>query len=467
MGMTRANAADWKAQPAGAEDACRVGEASAKYKAAASGYLPFGLKQTEVGIIPNDWEVKSMGAIGSLSKGRGLLKEDIRPNGSVPAVPYTALYTDFSEVLDYKRIKWFVDETEGTVVVDEPCVLIASSSNMAENTGKASAPPGHMPIAVGREVIIFRSGDSATFISYLLSTASYRKRTLALARGTTIKHLYPATFADYKLGLPALQEQRAIAEALSDVDGLLGALDALIAKKRAVKQAAMQQLLTGKTRLPGFSGAWETKRLGDLGKTYGGLSGKSKADFGSGAAKYVTFMNVIANTVVDAMTLEPVRVSPCEYQNLVRCGDLLFNGSSETPDEVALCSLVSTEFRDVYLNSFCFGFRPFEDAKVDGLFLTYYIRSNEGREIMKTLAQGSTRFNLSKKALLAAKVTLPTMSEQSAITAILADMDAEIAALTEKHEKARAIKQGMMQQLLTGRVRLVPPSAAAAEGATR
>ena len=263
MGMTRANAADWKAQPAGAEDACRVGEASAKYKAAASGYLPFGLKQTEVGIIPNDWEVKSMGAIGSLSKGRGLLKEDIRPNGSVPAVPYTALYTDFSEVLDYKRIKWFVDETEGTVVVDEPCVLIASSSNMAENTGKASAPPGHMPIAVGREVIIFRSGDSATFISYLLSTASYRKRTLALARGTTIKHLYPATFADYKLGLPALREQRVIAEALSDVDGLLEDLDALIAKKRAIRQAAMQQLLTGKTRLPGFSGEWKTKRLGD------------------------------------------------------------------------------------------------------------------------------------------------------------------------------------------------------------
>ena len=208
--------------------------------------------QTDVGLIPSEWDVKEFRQIGHLSKGRGLLKEDIETSGAVPAIPYTALYTDFSEVVDYGSIKWFVDDVAGTIVVDEPCVLIASSSNMAANTGKASALPGTMSVAIGREVIIFRTDHSAVFLSYLLSTAPYRKRTLVLARGTTIKHLYPATFANYRVALPPHVEQLRISEALSDVDALLAGLDRLIAKKRDLKQAAMQQLLTGQTRLRGL-----------------------------------------------------------------------------------------------------------------------------------------------------------------------------------------------------------------------
>ena len=125
-----------------------IQEPSAKYLLARDSY-----RQTDVGLIPQDWSVNEMRQIGSLSKGRGLLKEDIETSGSVPAIPYTALYTDFSEVVDYARIKWFVDDIAGTIVVNEPCVLIASSSNMAANTGKATALPGTLPVAIGREVI--------------------------------------------------------------------------------------------------------------------------------------------------------------------------------------------------------------------------------------------------------------------------------------------------------------------------
>ena len=142
---------------------------------------------------------------------------------------------------------------------------------------------------------------------------------------------------------PLRPEQHAIAAALSDTDALLSGLDRLIAKKRDLKQAAMQQLLTGQTRLPGFQGEWEVKCLGEIGVTYGGLTGKSKADFGTGAVSYVTFMNVMTNTVIDPTLFEPVNVSPSENQNRVERGDLLFNGSSETPEEVALCSLVTRD----------------------------------------------------------------------------------------------------------------------------
>ena len=254
---------------------------------------------------------------------------------------------------------------------------------------------------------------------------------------------------------PTKVEQDAIAEALSDADAFIESLDQLIAKKRQIKQGAMQELLTGKRRLPGFSGKWEAKRLGDLGSTYGGLTGKTKADFGEGSSRFITFMNVMSNAVIDCGIFEPVRVFSTESQNRVIKGDLFFNGSSETPEEVGLCSVLAESVNDVYLNSFCFGFRFRDGAKADGLYLAYYFRSREGRELLKSLAQGATRYNLSKTALLKVAFPLPSQEEQTAIATVLSDMDTELSELESRLAKARQIKQGMMQELLTGRIRLL------------
>lgn len=135
-------------------------------------------------------------------------------------------------------------------------------------------------------------------------------------------------------------------------------------------------------------------------------------------------------------------------------GDLFFNGSSETPEEVGMCAVLLEDVQDVYLNSFCFGFRFFSGAELDGLYLAYYFRSKEGRAPMKSLAQGATRYNLSKTVLLKVAFPIPRYPEQTAIATIVSDMDAEITALEARLAKARLIKQGMMQEL-TGRIRLV------------
>ncbi len=276
-----------------------------------------------------------------------------------------------------------------------------------------------------------------------------------LMAGSIHNTIYMPVFKALKIPLPPVKEQRAIATALGDMDVQLDGLDRLIAKKRAIKQATMQQLLTSQTRLPGFSGAWEIKRLGDLGATYGGLVGKNKADFGTGSAKYVPFINVIANVQIDCTTFDVVNVEAAENQNKVAKGDLLFNGSSETPEEVALCSFMAKEVKNLYLNSFCFGLRVKNPEMIDGLFLAYYIRSPIGRDLMKSLAQGSTRYNLSKRALLEAQLPLPEKEEQTAIATVLSDMDAEITVLETRRTKTRALKQAMTQELLTGRTRLV------------
>jgi type I restriction enzyme S subunit len=217
----------------------------------------------------------------------------------------------------------------------------------------------------------------------------------------------------------------------------------------------MQELLTGKKRLPGFSGEWEMKKLGDLGKTFGGLTGKTKSDFGDGNGRFITFMNVMSNVVIESTTFEKVRIDPSENQNRVLKGDLLFNGSSETPEEVAMCSLLDTSIPNLYLNSFCFGFRLFREGELVGLYLAYLLRSPSGRELMSLLAQGSTRYNISKGEFLKTSLLLPSYREQIAIGEVLSDMDAEIEALETKLTKARQVKQGMMQELLTGKTRLV------------
>ena len=217
----------------------------------------------------------------------------------------------------------------------------------------------------------------------------------------------------------------------------------------------MQQLLTGQTRLPGFNGKWKVKRLGEIGSTFGGLTGKTKSDFGEGSARYITFMNIMTNVVIDPDTFEQVKVSPAESQNEVMKGDLFFNGSSETPEEVGMCAVLFDDVQNVFLNSFCFGFRFREDAETNGLYLAYFFRSSEGRELLKSLAQGATRYNLSKTSLLKLNFPLPPLSEQTAIAAVLSDMDAELAALEARRDKTRGLKQGMMQELLTGRTRIV------------
>lgn len=254
---------------------------------------------------------------------------------------------------------------------------------------------------------------------------------------------------------PTVFEQQVIAQALSDMDAVIISLDQLIGKKRDIQQAAMQQLLTGQRRLPGFSGEWGVKPMRALGNTYGGLTGKTKNDFGHGEARYIPFMNVMTDTVIDASWLEPVDVAPDEAQNLAKKGDLFFNGSSETPEEVGFCSVLLEEIPNLYLNSFCFGFRFNAAAKVNGLFFAYWFRSKAGRAAMAVLAQGATRYNIAKSAFLQLAIPQPSEEEQTAIASILSDMDTELAALEARRDKARQLKQGMMQELLTGRIRLV------------
>jgi type I restriction enzyme S subunit len=416
-----------------------------------------GYKQTEVGVIPEDWILFTLGQISEFvtSGSRGWANYYAEVGAIfVRSQNVRDGRLDFS---DLQLVRPPVGAEVSRTRLNYDDLVVTVTGNSVGNVARISRDLGEAYVSQHVGLVRLKEPSVAEYICrFLTPFAPGNLQIWSSQSGQSKPGLKLTDLRGFVVALPpTLAEQEAIAGALSDADAWIESLEQLIAKKRQVKQGAMQELLTGKRRLPGFSGKWGTKRLGDLGSTYGGLTGKTKTDFGAGGALYVTFMNVMSNVVIDCTTFECVNVVASESQNRVVKNDILFNGSSETPEEVAMCALVDTDVTDVYLNSFCFGFRFRDDVTVDGRFLAYYLRSNVGREIMKSLAQGSTRYNLSKTALLKAVLSLPSPNEQTAIATVLSDMDNEIKLLESKLAKAREVKQGMMQELLTGRIRLV------------
>lgn len=198
-------------------------------------------------------------------------------------------------------------------------------------------------------------------------------------------------------------------------------------------------------------------RLRELGISYGGLTGKTKKDFGHGTANFVTFTGVMAAVrMQDASGLAPVDVRRGEPQNQVRRGDLLFNGTSETPEEVALATVMDWDPpENTFLNSFCFGYRLASSAaNVDPTFLAYMFRAPQGRALVAQLAQGFTRYNISKIKLLDLEIDLPGSGEQQRIVAMLTEEDAHVEAADKLLAKQSLLTQGVRNCLLTGRSRL-------------
>ena len=409
--------------------------------------LSAGYKRTELGVIPQQWGVKPLGEIGSVLMCKRVLKHQTHERGDVP---FYKIGT-FGGVADAFIPQSLYDEFRRKYSFPRKGDVLISAAGTIGRTVIYDGAPAYFQDSN----IVWIDNDESTVTNAFL-WHRYQVTKWSVSHGGTVARLYNENIrADIHIPVPAIPEQRAIATALSDVDALLAKIDQIIAKKRDLKQAAMQQLLTGQTRLPGFSGEWEVKPMKSLGQTYGGLAGKIKEDFGHGSSKYIPFMNVMTDTVIDPNWLETVDIAQNEAQNLVKKGDLFFNGSSETPEEVGFCSVLLEDIPNLYLNSFCFGFRFNTDAKVSGLFFAYWFRGADGRAAMSVLAQGATRYNIAKSAFMRLSIPQPSQEEQTAITTVLSDMDAELAALEARRDKTRGLKQGMMQALLTGRIRLV------------
>lgn len=414
-------------------------------------------KETEIGSIPEEWDVTSLSdAFQNLEAGVSV-NSDERQNADFFVLKTSAISDGLINIdeakpvvkKEYARLKCPVKK--GSIIISRMNTpqLVGACGYVAEDAKGYFLPDRLWQVINSKpEKYDFR------WLNYLLNQYRYKNAMHAVATGTSnsMKNISKERLLEIRIPRPSIEEQKFIVKAISDIEALIYDLEKLIKKKQNIFTGTMQSLLSGKIRIS--DSLWEKYVIGDIGDFYSGLTGKQKDDFGKGNARYITFLNVLNNTVIDISKLESVQVNEDEYQNEVLKGDLFFNTSSETPEEVGMCAVLMDSIRNTYLNSFCFGFR-LKTKKVYALFFSYYFNSQEGRKIMRVLAQGATRFNLSKDYFSQTEIELPPYEDQVEIAQTLADMEGDILSLEKKCLKYKAIKQGMMEELLTGKVRLV------------
>ena len=200
---------------------------------------------------------------------------------------------------------------------------------------------------------------------------------------------------------------------------------------------------TPQIRFAGFTGDWEQRKLGEIGKTFSGLSGKTKEDFGSGDARYITYMNVFLNPLANKNGTEKTGID--KKQNQVMRGDVLFTTSSETPEEVGMSSVWLHDEPNIYLNSFCFGFRA--DLVFDYNYFAFFLRSQEFRRKMELLAQGISRYNISKNRVMDIRISLPSLLEQTRIGNFFRNLDSLITQHQQELEKLKIMKKAMLEKM--------------------
>ena len=232
-------------------------------------------------------------------------------------------------------------------------------------------------------------------------------------------------FFQMPIPIPDIDEQRKIGELLTCLDNLITLHQRKYEKLHNIKKSMLEKMFpkngsnVPEIRFKGFTEAWEQRKFGEVGETYTGLSGKSKDDFGHGSGKFITYMNIFSNPVASPNMTESIEID--DSQNKVRFGDVLFTTSSETPDEVGMSSVWLENAENTYLNSFCFGYRP--TAEFNPYYLAYMLRSSSMRKKITFLAQGISRYNISKNKMMDIEMPIPSIDEQKQIGEYFANLD--------------------------------------------
>lgn len=249
--------------------------------------------------------------------------------------------------------------------------------------------------------------------------------------------------------VPSYEEQQKIGSFFKQLDETIALHQRKCDQTKELKKTMLQKMFPKKgecipeIRFPEFTDEWEEKKLGEVGETFTGLSGKTKADFGHGAGKFVTYVNVFNNPISDLKGVDSIEID--DNQKQVQYGDILITTSSETPEEVGMTSVWLGREENVYLNSFCFGFRP--TTELSSYYMAYALRSHEVRKKFIILAQGISRYNISKTKVMEINIPFPSLPEQEAIGTYFQTLDQDIAQIEKKLADLKELKKTLLRQL--------------------
>ena len=397
-----------------------------------------------VGAIPTDWTVVTLGSVATFKTGpfgSALHKSDYVDVG-VPVINPTQIVNGALRPTRSISITKEAATRLAEFRLSPGDVIIGRRGEMGRC---AFVPVGANGWLCGTGSMVVRTGDlvDARFLQRVLSSRPVVAAIESASVGSTMININQTTLGSLRIALPpGIAEQKAIAQVLDHADALIESLEQLIAKKQLVKQGAMQKLLTGCRRLPGFNEDWRVARLGDLGRCLRGVSYKPEIDLSptdtNSTVRLLRANNVQGSriTIDDLQFVVQTRVKP---QQFLRQNDVLIcmaNGSRDLVGKAGAFHL-SDDQRYTF-GAFMGCFRP-DQSCVDPIFAFFLFHTQRYRSQIGVLLAGSSINNLTPNA----------------IAGVISDMDAEIAALEERLVKIRLVEQGMMQQLLTGTIRLV------------
>jgi type I restriction enzyme, S subunit len=402
-------------------------------------------KDSPLGKIPGDWEVKTLGELGTFSKGKGILKEQVIFEG-LPCIRYGEIYTTHDIII--RDFKSFINEdiAKESKVIKSGDILFAGSGETTEEIGKAVAYTGDEIAFAGGDVIILSTKKEVNVecISYALETDIAKKQKRVLGQGNSVVHIYPGDLEKIKILLPPLPEQKAIAHVLGLIDSVINTNNRLIAKKELQKKWLMQNLLTGKRRLKGFSEEWKEIHIKDVSDE---VSIRNKADNQLTVLSCTKYYGLVPSLEYfgrklfsdDVSTYKVVPKNHFAYAtNHIEEGSLGYQCSLEE----ALISPMYTVFKTNSLINDNFFYKLLKSHR-----LVYQYQNRMEGSIDR---RGGLRWD----AFSIIKVQIPSYKEQSAIAQMFQAADKEIQLLKAKTERLREQKKGLMQVLLTGKKRL-------------
>lgn len=410
--------------------------------------LMSGYKATEIGVIPNDWDAKAMDEIAIVTSGKRL------PLGSSLVLhptphPYIRVTDMRPGTVDLTEIR-YVPETVFPAIKRYRIFSQDIFISVAGSLGIVGKVP--------RELDGANLTENADRITNITCSQDFLLHVLMSPLVQNIIDSIQTVGAQPKLALtrirkfvipqPPLPEQCAIADALNDVDALLAGLDRLIAKKRDLKRAAMQQLLTGQTRLPGFQGEWKKSTIGQEFEV--ALGKMLDAERNVGTPKPYIGNRSVQWGRIEISELQYVPLTPADMERYrLAKGDLLVCEGGE----VGRAAIWEAPIDECYYQKALHRLRPLRG--MNPLFMAATLALWADRGVLDNYVTQTSIAHLPREKFIQVPIDVPTIPEQTAIATVLSDMDAELAALEARRDKTRMLKQGMMQELLTGRTRLI------------
>ena len=347
--------------------------------------------------------------------------------------------------------KWISEDTFDRLHCEEVLPGDILISRLPEPAGRACIVPllgTKMITAVDCTIVRTAPDMSNKFLVQYLSSQAYFDDVNTCLAGGTRQRISRGNLANFNVPIPVKKsEQDAIGMFFGYLDNLI-----TLHQRQPFLQSPPDISLIVQLTPPFYTFSWEQRKLGEVGTTYTGLSGKTKEDFGHGNGQFVTYMNVFSNPVGLPDMTEAVEID--DSQNKVLFGDVLFTTSSETPEEVGMSSVWLENAENTYLNSFCFGYRP--TVKFNPYYLAYMLRSSSMRKKITFLAQGISRYNISKNKMMDIEIPIPNIEEQKQIGAFFKHLD-KLITLHQRQTIVYAVIRSIRKVILAERQYFAPP----------